>query len=103
MALGTRAARSLKIVKQLLTLSQLLVHFDPVKKLILSCDPLQYGVGAVLSHIMDDGSENPITYTSCSLAPAEKKYVQLEKDLAIVFGVKKILPVPVWETLFYLL
>ena len=39
---------------------------------------------------MDDGSEKPIAFASQTLAPAEKKYTQLDKkQLAIVFGVKK--------------
>ena len=44
----------------------------------------------MLSHRMDDGSEKPVAFASRSVAPAEKKYAQLEKEgLAIVFGVKK--------------
>ena len=39
---------------------------------------------------MEDGSERPIAYASCSLAPAERKYSLIAKEgLAIVFGVKK--------------
>ena len=50
-----------------------------------------YGVGAVLSHEWDDGSDRPIAYASRALSPAEKKYAQLEKEgLAIVFGVSRV-------------
>ena len=76
--------------KQWLTSDKLLVHFDPERELVLSCDASPYGIGAVLAHIMDDGSEQPIAYASRTLAPAEKKYSHLDKEgLAVTFGVKK--------------
>ncbi|CAC5392405.1 unnamed protein product [Mytilus coruscus] len=76
--------------KQLLKSASVLVHFDPKKKLILACDASPYGVGAVLSHKMDDGSDKPIAYTSRTLTSAEKYYSVLEKEsLAIIFGIKK--------------
>ena len=76
--------------KVLLTSSNLLVHFDPEKPLILTCDASPYGIGAVLSHGWDNDTDRPIYYASRSLATAERKYSQLDKEgLAIIFGVKK--------------
>ena len=70
--------------------NSLLVHFDPDKHLVLACDASPYGIGAVLSHQMEDGSERPIAFASRTLSPAEKNYSQLEKEgLAIIFVVKK--------------
>jgi len=36
------------------------VHFDPQKKLVFENDASDYGVGAVLSHRMQDGTERPV-------------------------------------------
>ena len=76
--------------KELLQSTDLLVHFDPEKELVLATDASDYGVGAVLSHKMKNGTERPIGYVSRSLQEAERKYSTLEKEaLAIIFGVKK--------------
>ena len=47
-------------------------------------------MGTVLSHIMEDGSERPITYYSRSMSSAETRYSTLDKEaLVIVCGVKR--------------
>ena len=61
-------------VKCHLASCKLLAHYDPKLPINLACDASPYGVGAVLSHVMPDGSEKPVAYASRSLASAEKNY-----------------------------
>ena len=86
---GKVQSRAFEHAKKVLTSSSLLTHFDPKKLVMLSCDASPYRVGAVLSHHMKDGLEQPIAFASRTLSVAEKKYAQLDKEaLSIVFGVK---------------
>ena len=87
---GKEQADAFQKAKSQLSSDVLLVHFDPGRKLAISCDASPYGIGAVLSHVYEDGTDRPIAYASRSLAPAEKNYSQIEKEgLAVVWGVKK--------------
>ena len=75
--------------KELMMSSQLFVHFDPKLEIRLACDASAYGIGAVLSHKMPDGSEQPVEFASRTLTDTATKYSQMEKeDLACVYGVK---------------
>ena len=70
--------------------NRVLTHFDDQLPLILECDASPYGLGAVLSHQMPDGSERPVCFASRTLTKAEQNYSHLDKEaLAIIFGVKK--------------
>ncbi|XP_039525150.1 uncharacterized protein K02A2.6-like [Pimephales promelas] len=76
--------------KEMLLSSTVLVHYDTEKPLRLACDASPYGVGAVISHLMDNGDERPVAFASRTLTEAERKYAQIEKEaLAIIYGVKK--------------
>ena len=87
---GPREEEAFKKAKDLLGSPRVLAHFDPSRKLVLSCDASPFGLGAVLSQVMEDGAERPISYASRSLTDAEKRYSQLDKEaLAVIFGVNK--------------
>ena len=76
--------------KELLQTNHVLVHYDPKRELRLTYDASQYSVGAVLFHIMPNGSEKPVVYASWTLLAAKKNYSQLDKKgLGIILGAKK--------------
>jgi len=65
-------------------------HYDDRKKLVVSCGASPSGVGAVLAHIMPDGTERTVGYASRTLNNGEHRYSQVDKEgLAVIFGVKK--------------
>ena len=88
--MGEKEEQTFQQSKYLLNSSNLLIHYDPEKPMVIACDASPYGLGAVLSHIMPDKSGRPIMFTSRTLTNAERNYSQIEKEvLAIIFAVKK--------------
>ena len=75
--------------KQMLSCDKALAHYDVNKPIKFFCDASAYGLGACLVHLMEDGSQKPIAYASCTLSKSEQAYAQIEHDgLAIVFEVR---------------
>ena len=62
--------------KQQLQDSSLLVHYDLKKPLRFACDTSPYGARAVISHVMEDGTEKPIAFASRTLTSSERNYSQ---------------------------
>ncbi|XP_044139657.1 uncharacterized protein K02A2.6-like [Bufo gargarizans] len=85
-----KCEEAFRLSKELILSSRVLVHYDLKKPVILACDASPYGLGAVLSHVMPDGKERPISFASRSLTSAEQNYSQIDKEaLAIVWATKK--------------
>jgi hypothetical protein len=81
--------RAFTSVKNMISSKTVLVHYDPAKPIVVSCDASSYGVGCVLSHVID-GEERPVAFASRTLTPAEKNYAQIDREaLAIVFAVRR--------------
>ena len=82
--------RAFTEAKRMITSEQVLTHYDPALPVRLACDASPTGIGAVLSHVMPDGSERPVAFASRSLTKTERKYAQIDKEaLSIVWGVKR--------------
>ena len=83
-------------VKLLLIEDMVLVYYEPKRPLIVACNSSAYGIGAVVSHKMDDGSERPVCFASRTLSAAEQKYAEIEREaLSLVWGVR-VSSVPAW-------
>ena len=70
---------------------KILTHYDVKLPIVLVCDASQYGVGAVVSHLIEE-EEKPIAFSSRTLTKSEQNYSQLQKEalhVAIIFGIRK--------------
>ena len=67
-------------VKEMLTSTPILAHYDPRKTTIIAADASNHGIGAVLLQIQEDGIRKPACYISRSLNVAEKNYAVIEKE-----------------------
>lgn len=77
-------------IKNSLISSEVLIPYNPNLPLLLATDASKVGIGAVLSHRLENGLERPIAYASRTLTKTEQKYPQMDREaLAIVWAVQK--------------
>ena len=78
-------------IKQLLTWTEILAHYDPAKDTIIAADASNDGIGAVLLQKQGDGSRRPVCFISRSLSDAEKHYAVIEKEaLAVTWASERL-------------
>ena len=87
MASGT--TKGFQSIKEETVEFRFLTHYDLEKRVNVKCDASPYGIGACLSHVMDDESEQPVAFASRTLSPTEQNYAQIDREgLALIFGVR---------------
>ena len=80
-------ARSFNLAKKTLVSSEVLVHHNPDLPIRMAGDASAYGVGAMVAHVLADGSERPIAFASRTLTSNERNYAQVEKEvLSLILG-----------------
>ncbi|CAM5165376.1 unnamed protein product [Natator depressus] len=84
------------MVKDLIVHSPVLALFSPALPTIVTTDASDYGLGAVLTQLLEDNTERTVAFASRTLSNAERKYSTVEKEaLASVWAIQKMENLPV--------
>ena len=70
-----------KEAKKLLASASVLALYNPSMPICLAGDASAYRIGAVISHILPDGTERSVAYTSHTLSSTERSYSQFKKEV----------------------
>ena len=71
---------SVSEVKEIFAVSSLVGHYDLKKPVRLAVDASSFGLGAMLSHLSEDGEGKPIAFASRTLSHSEQNYSVIERD-----------------------
>ncbi|XP_026688735.1 uncharacterized protein LOC103523326 isoform X4 [Diaphorina citri] len=72
-------------LKDIVSTTPVLKHFDPKQDITIQCDASQNGLGACLLQ-----NKQPVAYISRSLTETEKAYPQIEKEcLSLLFSIRR--------------
>lgn len=84
------AQNAFETVKELLTSAPVLANPDFSKKFFLHCDASDYGIGAVLVQLDENGNERPIAYMSKKLNTSQRNYSVTEREcLSAIEAIKR--------------
>ena len=78
--MGKEQQQAWESIKAALVERSILGFYDPAKETILACDASPKALGAVLTQVQQDGTEQVISYASQTLQPAEKNYSTAELE-----------------------
>ncbi|CAB0007910.1 unnamed protein product [Nesidiocoris tenuis] len=72
-------------IKEEIASDRILTPFNPRLPIVLATDASPVGLSGVLSHIMPNGDERPVTFVSRPLTKAENNYSQLDREATAVY------------------
>ena len=75
----------MKLAKEKLISPKVLVHYDVTRPMCLATEASAYGIGAVISHTLDDGTKQAIAFASRTLSASERNYSQIEKRHCLLY------------------
>ena len=84
-----------KAAKRLLVTAPVLARYNPSLPIRLVGDASAYGIGAVISHVFEDGSERPVAFASCTLS---KLSSNRKGGIILNLWYPKVPPIFVWSS-----
>ena len=72
------------IAKEQIASSKVLVHYDSTLPLKLAGDTSNYGIGAVISHLMPDGTDYLMAFASRTVLLSERELFSNRKRSAVI-------------------